>query len=191
MLKFILSIIFISGMFFFPSPSPINYQPKSFTKQIERLWGLKNTQKKEIILERSVKEKHKIGGKFFTIIDNSKLSPKRYAYIGRVNSCRAGGCSISDAPSVNIESEYFDYFILFNSNLEVELVKVFNYQATHGQEVTVKGWLKQFIGYKGDKSLQVGKQIDAIAGATISAYAITLDIEYKTKLLKSLKTSFQ
>ncbi|NJM14384.1 MAG: hypothetical protein HC896_02520 [Bacteroidales bacterium] len=36
--------------------------------------------------------------------------------MGRVNSCRAGGCSAptNDAPAA--DSEYFDYFILFDSS---------------------------------------------------------------------------
>lgn len=68
----------------------------------------------------------------------------------------------------------------------VELVKVFNYQATHGQEVSAKGWLKQFIGFDGRKPLTVGKNIDAISGATISAYGITLDVQDKTTLLQEL-----
>lgn len=55
--------------------------------------------------------------------------------------------------------------------------------ATHGHEVSAKGWLKQFIGYNGNESLQVGKNVDAIIGATISVYGITRDIKEKTVLL--------
>ena len=103
-----------------------------------------------------------------------------------MNSCRAGGCSNSIELPKEEESEYFDYFIRFDKNKTVKLVKVFNYQATHGQEVTSKGWLKQFIGHDGTGSLQVGKNVDAISGATISVYAITVDVEMKTTLLKKI-----
>ncbi len=58
--------------------------------------------------------------------------------------------------------------------------------ATHGQEITARGWLKQFIGYNGSESLKVDKNIDTISGATISVYAITSDIKLITCLLKSL-----
>jgi hypothetical protein len=67
----------------------------------------------------------------------------------------------------------------------VELVKIFNYAATHGHEVSAKGWLKQFAGYNGSDTLQVGKNVDAISGATISVYGITLDVQMKTILLKN------
>jgi len=62
-------------------------------------------------------------------------------------------------------------------------VRVFNYQATHGQEVSAKGWLRQFDGYDGSTVLKVGKDIDAISGATISVYGITRDVQERTRLL--------
>jgi Na+-translocating ferredoxin:NAD+ oxidoreductase RnfG subunit len=189
MIKSILSIVFLAGTFFLPTRSPINYQPKSLTKQVEQLWGLKESKKEEILITHASKNDIEIKGKFFTIIDKNNVIQNRYVYIGRVNSCRAGGCSIPNEVSANSASEYFDYYLLFNDKVEVDLVKVFSYQATHGQEVTVKGWLKQFIGYNGSESLQVGKDIDAIAGATISVYAITADIEHKTNLLKRFISS--
>jgi Na+-translocating ferredoxin:NAD+ oxidoreductase RnfG subunit len=65
-------------------------------------------------------------------------------------------------------------------------VKVFNYQATHGQEITAKSWLKQFIGYQGQKELKVNKDIDSISGATISTYAITEDINKRSAILLCL-----
>jgi hypothetical protein len=112
---------------------------------------------------------------------------KKYIYVGRVNSCRSGGCSSPTSQPMNLETtEYFDYLIVFDSNVSVQQVKVYNYQATHGQEVANKGWLKQFQGYDGKRSLTVGKSIDAISGATVSVYSITDDIQDKTKLLKKL-----
>jgi Na+-translocating ferredoxin:NAD+ oxidoreductase RnfG subunit len=83
-------------------------------------------------------------------------------------------------------SEYFDYFMIFDTIPKIKSVKVFNYAATHGQEVTAKGWLKQFIGYSGDSKLTVGKNVDAISGATVSVAGIVTDIEIKTSLLQSL-----
>lgn len=162
----------------------IHYQNKALQKVLRKA-GIPNFSAiEEIFIEDSIKQNYKLQGKFFEI--NSDVSQYKYIYVGRVNSCRAGGCSISvDIPKGG-ESEYFDYFILFDRDKTVQLVKVFNYQATHGHEITVKGWLKQFIGYNGSKSLQVDKDVDAISGATISVYAITFDVEMKTKILKSL-----
>jgi Na+-translocating ferredoxin:NAD+ oxidoreductase RnfG subunit len=66
----------------------------------------------------------------------------------------------------------------------VKLVRVFNYAATHGQEVAIRKWLDQFSGYDGGKPLRVGKEIDAISGATISVYAIVADVSEKIMLLR-------
>ena len=111
-------------------------------------------------------------------------------YIGRVNSCRTGGCSSPQAVHKDNEYEFFDYFILFDPNGKAVSVRVFNYEATHGQEITIKGWLKQFYGYDGTKNLRVGKEIDSISGATISVYGIVNDIRLKTILLTHVRFHF-
>lgn len=124
-------------------------------------------------------------GKYFQASGNKEERKIIYVYVGRVNSCRSGGCS-APGEVVNTNFEYFDYYILFDAECTVEEVKVFNYQATHGQEITLKAWLKQFRSYDGSQELRVGKQIDGIAGATISAHAITEDIQQKTGLLNEI-----
>lgn len=161
---------------------PINFAPKSLQKQIKKHWKMENFEIKEIDLSPEFTKSTKIKGKYFEVSDLDITNKKKYIYIGRVNSCRAGGCN-TISNSTEGDYEYFDYFILFTENKTVEMVKVYNYQATHGHEITVKGWLKQFIGYKGKKDLQVGKDIDAIAGATISVHGITADVQHKTGLL--------
>lgn len=123
-------------------------------------------------------------GRIYAVSALQKASPVKYVYVGRVKTCRSGGCAIETDSYANKESEFFDYFILYDSTCIVQLVKIYNYQATHGQEVTARSWLKQFIGYKGDTELNAGKNVDAISGATISVDAINLDIEYRTGLLK-------
>jgi Na+-translocating ferredoxin:NAD+ oxidoreductase RnfG subunit len=39
-----------------------------------------------------------------------------------------------------------------------------------------RSWLKQFKGADKNKTLKVNKNIDAIAGATISVYSLTDDV---------------
>jgi len=74
--------------------------------------------------------------------------------------------------------------LYFSIQKTVQLVEVYNYQATHGYEITAKGWLKQFVGYSAKDTLLVNKDIDGISGATISVFAITEDVQLKTRLLK-------
>lgn len=123
--------------------------------------------------------------RFYLLSGLSTPRPAMYAFVGRVSSCRTGGCIGSSQSGQVSESEYFDYFILFDRHGRVLEVRVFNYQATHGHEITARGWLRQFTGYDGNTTLQAGKNIDAITGATISVSAISADVEYRTQLLKS------
>ncbi|AHW58535.1 FMN-binding domain-containing protein [Draconibacterium orientale] len=162
----------------------VDFQPKALKKTLQKsgIETLSGVQEMKITPQAC----NEINGKYFRITENNE-NAYRYIYIGRVNSCRAGGCSVTNALPPTLDSEYFDYYILFDEHKTVQAVKVYNYQATHGYEITAKGWLKQFIGFNGSDSLKVDKNIDAISGATISVYAITADVENKTALLKKLQ----
>ena len=182
-------ILFITGLLgFFLSfgQAEIDYRNKSLLKALEKSGVEDESDIEEIAIPESEANASSINGKFFAIRERG-VNEYLYIYVGRVNSCRAGGCSISNDLPAEGESEYFDYYILFDENRTVRSVKVFNYQATHGHEVTAKGWLRQFIKYDGSRPLIVEKDIDSISGATISVYALTLDIEMKTKFLQQLK----
>ena len=162
----------------------IDYQNKRIMNSLKKSGIAGFSQLEEISC--NLKEHPELQGKFFRILNNSEISEVKYVFVGRVNSCRAGGCSISGNTPANLESEFFDYYIFFNSAKTVKQVEVFNYQATHGYEITAKGWLKQFAGFSGKDSLVVNKDIDGISGATISVYAITSDVQQKTKMLKAM-----
>lgn len=160
---------------------PVDFNPSLLSKQLKRQFEFVEYQMAEISPVGSDLNSGRHHGKYFLIIDSKDTLNHLYAYIGRVMSCRAGICSNPDSENSEFESEYFDYFIIFNSEKVVESVRVYNYQATHGQEVSSPGWLRQFVGYTGKKSLTVGNEIDAISGATISADAITLDLQLRTR----------
>lgn len=185
-----MKVLFISVSFllltvFFPTRG-IDYENKLILKEIQKVTGLEIPEWHELSIPEARVNPTPIEGKFFVIAKTRISDQKKYVYVGRVNSCRQGGCSNGNNMTNPGNSEYFDYLIIYNSNFVVELVKVHNYQATHGQEMTNKGWLKQFQGYDGSRNLTVGKSIDAIAGATISVQNITADIQQKTQLLKKM-----
>ncbi len=179
----LLLCICLFGNCFIHAQHGIDHKPKALIKALQKAGATDLSVIQEVNVPHSVNISNGINGKFF-LINDTNVSQYRYIYVGRVNSCRTGGCSIADDNSHDSASEYFDYYILFDNNKKVQTVKVFNYQATHGHEITSKGWLKQFIGYDGSEQLQVDKNIDAISGATISVYAITLDVDIKTKILQ-------
>lgn len=105
-----------------------------------------------------------------------------FVAVSRVKSCRAGGCDAGFGLDQQ-PFEYFDYFVIFSSEGEVLKVNVFNYQATRGHEIMSHGWLRQFKGANANKTLVVGREIQAISGATISVNAITADVVLKTSCL--------
>jgi Na+-translocating ferredoxin:NAD+ oxidoreductase RnfG subunit len=163
----------------------IEYQHRALKRALSKDGVSDFSQISEVNVENSVQKKHSIQGKFFEVTSNA--GKYKYVFTGRVNSCRSGGCSVSTQGDNGGDHEYFDYFILFDEDKTVQSVKVFNYQATHGYEITSRGWLKQFTGHDGSEPLQVNKNVDAISGATISVHAITADVEMKTEILQRLK----
>lgn len=184
MLKFkifiLFSFVFISSF----TNENIDYQHKSIQKELVKFNKIGISKLQEVHISEEIKYKYNIQGKYFKVENSEKFDTIKYVYIGRVNSCRAGGCSNSNEKLETEKYEYFDYFIFLDNNQNVKTVRIFNYQATHGQEITSKGWLNQFTNYNGKTDLEVGKNIDAISGATISVYAITFDVQFKTEILK-------
>jgi len=163
----------------------INYHNKQLINSLKKNGILGFSQLEEI--NCSLKDQSELKGKFFRVSLNPETSEVKYVFVGRVNSCRAGGCSISGHAPGNLESEYFDYFIFFDSSKTVKLVEVYNYQATHGYEISAKGWLKQFVGFSENDTLVVNKDIDGISGATISVFAITNEVQVKTRILNTIE----
>lgn len=160
------------------SGSTINEQG-ALIREIRKIWDSENAVLNDYF-PRNDPAQQRIEGNFFTINHSDSLIG--YAYLGRVYSCRFGGCTLtSEAEAIN---EYFDYLIIYNHAFSILKVKVVNYQATHGHGICSKGWLKQFIGYNGDEDLNVGKNIDALSGATVSTNSITFDIEKVTRFVK-------
>ncbi|HAN76353.1 MAG TPA: FMN-binding protein [Bacteroidales bacterium] len=124
----------------------------------------------------------------FLKVDNA--APVSYSYNGRVKCCRAGGCNAPHVARLTEEFEFFDYLILYDNNGKILKVKVYNYEATHGQEITLRKWLGQFIGFDASTTrMVVGKNVDSISGATISVHGITDDINYNTRLLRTFLTN--
>jgi hypothetical protein len=182
-LLFAVSFLFMAV--FFPTRG-VDYESKSVLKEIQKVTGVEKPEWQELVIPELSADADPVQGKFFVITINRTQNQKKYVYIGRVNSCRMGGCSNGSDMLTLDNSEYFDYLIVYSSAPSVEMVKVYNYQASHGQEMTNKGWLKQFQGYNGTRNLTVGKSIDAISGATTSVQSITADIQQKTQLLKKM-----
>lgn len=175
-------IIFLNLVFATVSlqANDIDYQNNSLKKELLKLWNVEIS----ALVEVSEFSKQTINeGKLYKVVNQQQIVG--YVYVGRIISCREGGCAKDKTEPISGNYEYFDAYILYNSNKTIESVKVFNYRATHGHEVCSRGWLKQFVGFNNAEPLQVGKSIDGISGATISVNALTDEVNYITQLLRN------
>ena len=82
--------------------------------------------------------------------------------------------------------DYFDYSVYYSEELVVMGVIVTVYRSTHGAAICQRKWLSQFNGYDGEE-LILGREIDAISGATFSAESMVLDIQRCHALMNRLK----
>ncbi len=180
-LKFyLLFVIYITIKSQINAQETLDFNPKTLQKEIKNTYGCDTP----MLVETTDSESLKINGKqekYYRVFCSQLMG---WVYIGRVATCRAGICFISSDNTEIKNFEYFDYFILFDSTARILSINIYNYQATHGYEITIKSWLKQFIGYDGTKELIAGKDIDAISGATISVNNLIVDVCYRTKNLK-------
>lgn len=162
----------------------IEYDNKTILKTLNKYNIPSYDMLRELVIPESTLGNYPLKGKYF--MTNTQDNSVKYIFVGRVNSCRTGGCSLSNNSTTDSNYEFFDYLVLFDKLKSILQVKIYNYQASHGHEITAKGWLKQFVGKDVNQSLEVNKNIDAISGATISVYAITIGIENNLRILKDL-----
>lgn len=81
--------------------------------------------------------------------------------------------------------DLFDYSIIYSDTLSVLGVRVTAYRSSHGGAICSKGWLKQFQGYDGEE-IKLGKDIDSVSGATVSATSMVADMQRCHHLMKTL-----
>ena len=77
----------------------------------------------------------------------------------------------------------FDFMIIYNKSLKIELIKILIYRSDYGSEITAKNWLKQFYSIS-EKELKYGSDIQAISGATFSAVSLTKNVNRINKIVK-------
>lgn len=95
-----------------------------------------------------------INGEFFIIKSNKAIG---YLYLGKI-------------------LENSEYFLIFNQNKMIEKIKISSYKEDYGLEMCSNAWLKQFVNKDEKKNYCIGKNINAISGATVSSKEVTEDI---------------
>jgi len=82
--------------------------------------------------------------------------------------------------------DYFDYLLVYDPDLSVRGISITAYRSAHGGAICQKRWLSQFEAYAG-QDLTLGKEIDAVSGATISASAMVEDVKRCYELMINLR----
>ncbi len=154
----------------------IDFEPKQLTREISKLNDCTNYSFVELNQLNNSNY-----GKYFSLACNQQ---SYLVYVGRVLSCRTGGCSSGNNDKGNNSHEYFDYYMLINNKKAIVSVRIYKYASSFGHQITSQSWLKQLHGFNGNKKLEVGKNIDGISGATISTRNLITDINYQFSRIK-------
>jgi Na+-transporting NADH:ubiquinone oxidoreductase subunit NqrC len=73
--------------------------------------------------------------------------------------------------------ELIDYAVGLNSDGTVRQVEILSYRESHGHEIRLPAWRRQFVGKGPQAPLTVGNDIANISGATLSCSHVTEGIK--------------
>ncbi len=69
--------------------------------------------------------------------------------------------------------DVFDYMVVFDLDGKILQPKILIYREDYGGEIASKRWLRQFIGLDSNSKMSLGKDVQNIAGATLSCESAT------------------
>ena len=69
--------------------------------------------------------------------------------------------------------ELISYAVAIGLDGAVRQVEVLSYRESHGHEIRLPAWRKQFVGKTSASPLRIGEDIDNISGATLSCTHVT------------------
>ncbi len=85
--------------------------------------------------------------------------------------------------------ELIDYAVGIAVDGKLRNVEILNYRESHGFEVRLPAWRKQFVGKGTDAALRVGEDIANISGATLSTTHITDGVRRIVAVVSTLKAN--
>ena len=116
--------------------------------------------------------------------ENTKLEMEHKLYKIKNNTKTIGYIYVDQAPSMK---NVFDYAVVFTPELVIKNTKVLIYREQHGRQIGAKRWLQQFFDMNTSDRPILGKEVDGITGATISATSMTRAIHDLLKDIDYLK----
>lgn len=69
--------------------------------------------------------------------------------------------------------ELITYALALDADGKVKALEILDYRETHGGEVRLPAWRKQFVGKDADEPVELGRDIKNISGATLSSRHVT------------------
>ena len=87
--------------------------------------------------------------------------------------------------------ELIDYAVGIAQDGKIANVEILAYRESHGYEVRLPGWRKQFVGKDRSHALRVSEDIANISGATLSTTHVTDGVRRIVALIEALKASGQ
>ena len=166
----ILVILVIAGIFISSSMAQPQSKPhRRVMKASHKLWGdhLEITAYVQATSSQADKEQLQTKDRVFFVFEKEEIK-------GYVISSSAKG-----------RYDDYDYSVIFDDAGVVRQVLVTVYRSDHGAAISQKNWLSQFEGYQGG-SLELGKDIDAVSGGTLSASSLLEEMERLHILISSL-----
>ena len=83
------------------------------------------------------------------------------------------------------------FLVIFTTHGEIRYTQIVKYREPYGGEISSLSWTSQFIGMWKDSEFKVGKTIDGISGATISAHSVTKGIHKLSLLFPYIKSQLK
>jgi len=85
--------------------------------------------------------------------------------------------------------ERITYAVGMNADGSIRQVEVLSYRESHGHEIRLPAWRKQFVGKTAAAPLQVGEDIANISGATLSCTHLTEGVRRSRSSQTTLRRS--
>ena len=104
-----------------------------------------------------------------------------------LNGDKPMGVMVQD--SVIGKFELIDYAVAIGNDGKICNVEILNYRESHGYEVRLPAWRKQFIGKEPDAKLRVSEDIANISGATMSSTNVTDGVRRAVAVVATMRAA--
>ena len=106
---------------------------------------------------------------------------KDYLYVWKISKNDSlSGYAVLD--NVYGKAMPITFLVIMDLDGKITAARVIKYREAYGGSIANINWLKQFIGRDDQSNYQIGKDVDAISGATISVNALTRGVKKITCL---------